>query len=797
MKTTPKNIYEKIIIQSKILLFFLIVFISILIVVLTTITTVGTFKYDNIDKKAGLLKNKSVQEFANTVLNAEPSISFVDHQVNADVIITYPNGSKNMEYSINDGKSWATYSSSFKIDECRTITARCILGTETVTSSLYIATGKKYVEDFDVNSTLQYGQGSLDSTSIITAALTSNYKYIEFGKTGKNYKISKHIVLNKSDKYIIGNGSTIFTDDSFIQTYSEFLIKVTASNIVFDAIKIEARETIASNFKSYKTQLGIAGSPYATDITIKNCEFKVPSTVSNLRPWNNLDIWGGWQNITVQDSIFELYSDSDAGGNIMARELSSSKTSSNLVIKNNKCYKRTHDEIIWIVSYKGAMKDIKITGNEFIMYETNVGHDSPRCITIGANEPMYSYEPNAKLENVEFSNNTVVGVGSASLFGLTGGSNIVLKNNNLTFDKIRGSAAYGFDLPNSSYVNTDCSIEGNTITINNGTGSASIGALYNLDVPFVNNTVIINTNISNAIFTRRATTVIANNITVNGNIKDISRGPTTFTDNIINITGYVTSNIFDYNNSGSTDNLTSNVLISRNTITSNTPYSSKINFVLLNSNILFNGYTMTFENNIIHTPKATDNSNNSKCSISTANSGDIKNIYYIGNILTDYTTSINQWQVTDTVNVTTIPYQIETSSKGNYLKGIQGETTMQELVQTIVMPANYTIGVTNINGQSLMSNQHVGTGSTIIIKDQTGKIIKEYKVVIKGDITADGIVNLFDITTLIQYVFNPKENFSWDESIKKAAKTSNSVGEPGLFDIQSLINYCYNGVEWP
>ena len=141
-------------------------------------------------------------------------------------------------------------------------------------------------------------------------------------------------------------------------------------------------------------------------------------------------------------------------------------------------------------------------------------------------------------------------------------------------------------------------------------------------------------------------------------------------------------------------------------------------------------------------------------------------------------------------------YTIETSAGINYITYIKEETTVQTIRQQLNLPAIYTLEIINMSGQTLTNTGYAGTGSTIIVKNQASQILKEYKIVVKGDITADGTVNLFDITTLIQYVFNPKENFSWDESVKRAGKTTSTSGNPSLFDIQRLINYCYNDIQW-
>jgi len=729
----------------------------------------------------------------------EPHISFVDNQIKADIEIEYPYLATNIEYSTDNGTTWITYAGTFQITEIKTIIARCIYEGEIKTSSLLVATGKKHIEDFASDPNLQYGQGALDISDILATALKSNYKYIEFGKTGTEYKISKHLTITATNKYLIGNNSIIFTDDSFAQTYSEFVIRLSGNNVVFDTINFEARESKISTFRAYKTQLGISGGYY---ITITNCKFIIPDTVSSNRPWVNLDLHSNWGNVIVEDSLFENYSDSDAGGNIAVRQISNSGiVCSDLLIRNNECHKRTHDEMVWIVSYVGAMKDIKVTNNKFIMYDTFIEHNNVHCVTIGAEEPMYDVEnyPNAQLDNVEFSNNTLVGVGTASVLYFTGGTNISINDNDITYYKIRGSTSvYAINLPSSvpDAARNNYSIENNNITINNGAGAESIAGLMNVDIPFVNNTVTINTNVTAAIFGRRTSTVIGNDITVNANTRSIARAPKTFINNTVHINGSLLSHVFEINNAGSVENLTQEVLVKGNKISSEIAQENRVSFALINNNILFNNHTMTFQDNNIYTPRTIAGQLNYKCYINIANLGDTKKIYFINNVLDAYTSGINQSQVTDTVNVITIPYKIETVNEIEYIQGIQIQTTSQELKQTIEIPANYKVEITNKDENILTDTQYVGTGSTIIIKDENNNIIKEYKVAVKGDITGDGLVNFADIIRLTQYVYEPEANFEWTEILRQAGKVSGINGNPGFADIIAIIRYVYEGVMW-
>jgi len=68
--------------------------------------------------------------------------------------------------------------------------------------------------------------------------------------------------------------------------------------------------------------------------------------------------------------------------------------------------------------------------------------------------------------------------------------------------------------------------------------------------------------------------------------------------------------------------------------------------------------------------------------------------------------------------------------------------------------------------------------------------------VVKGDITGEGEVNIFDIVRLTSYIFDENEGFIWNKAIEKAGKITESGGEPNIFDIVRLISYCFDGASW-
>jgi len=141
-------------------------------------------------------------------------------------------------------------------------------------------------------------------------------------------------------------------------------------------------------------------------------------------------------------------------------------------------------------------------------------------------------------------------------------------------------------------------------------------------------------------------------------------------------------------------------------------------------------------------------------------------------------------------------YITETNGGINYIKNINVGTSVATIVQNLNLPGYYILEFKNIGGTIITNTNNVGTGSTVTAKNQMGETIKIYTIVVKGDITGDGAVNFVDIVRMIQYVYEPEENFVWIEAIRMAGKVVGSAGTPGFADIMTIIRHCYDGPQW-
>ena len=98
-------------------------------------------------------------------------------------------------------------------------------------------------------------------------------------------------------------------------------------------------------------------------------------------------------------------------------------------------------------------------------------------------------------------------------------------------------------------------------------------------------------------------------------------------------------------------------------------------------------------------------------------------------------------------------YTIDTE-KGT-LNGVEEKTTLETLISNL--ENSESIVVTKPTGEEVTDiNINIGTGWVINLVDESGETVDSVTVVVKGDITGDGIVNSRDIAALQRQVLAPE-----------------------------------------
>ncbi len=358
------------------------------------------------------------------------------------------------------------------------------------------------------------GNSINNDTEYLRKAINSGIANVEFPKG--EYKITDIIRLETPSTNIIGNNSTIFTDNDFNpEKTSEFLFIMQSDNCNISNLNIEARET--KNIENlYNSQVYVG----ATNIKIIGCTFKIPETASREHSYGNIDLYTGWHNVLIENCNLYLANDAKEGGCIWVRDLFN-RGASDLTFINNKCYKKCHDEILAV--FMGSIENVNILNNTFIM--PNSTDPSTMCFTLGS-------ASSKKAENIRFEGNTIDTKATMSLLISRNATNLSIKNNKVKFERVTTlTNTFLIYFPENNL--KDVVIENNNFEINNNTDKSINGfiASNSENIIFKENTITVNSEISE-VFTGEYTTT-NNNITFNGFAKILANKPKEFIGNHI------------------------------------------------------------------------------------------------------------------------------------------------------------------------------------------------------------------------------------------------------------------------
>ena len=353
-----------------------------------------------------------------------------------------------------------------------------------------------------------------DDTTYLNTAFNSKVTNIEI-PIGE-YKITDVINISTKNTNVIGNASTIFTDNDYKpKKYSEFLFIMGTDNCNINNLKIEARET--QNLENlYSAQVYIG----ASNIKVQNCSFKVPETTSSEHGYNNIDLYTAWHDVLIDNCELYLANDAKSGGCIWVRDLFN-RGASNLAFTNNKCYKKTHDEILAV--FMGTIENVNILNNTFTMAESQ--DPSTMAFTFGSGSSK-------KADNIKFEGNTVDVKTTMDLFVSRNTNNLSIKNNKMKFERITTKTnTFVMYFPENNV--QDAIIEDNGIEIQNNTGIAINGLLSSnsKNITFNKNKLNVHGNVLEAFSGGMINT--NNNITLNGEVNILVNKPREYNGNNI------------------------------------------------------------------------------------------------------------------------------------------------------------------------------------------------------------------------------------------------------------------------
>lgn len=431
------------------------------------------------------------------------------------------------------------------------------------------------------------GNAINDDTTYLNTALNSGIKNIEI--PAGEYKITDVINMSTQKTNVIGDSSIIFTDNDYNpKRKSEFLFIMGTDNCNINNLKIEARES--KNLENlYSAQVYVG----ASNIKIQNCSFKVPETTSKEHGYNNIDLYTAWHNVLIENCDLYLANDAASGGCIWIRDLFN-RGASDLTFTNNKCYKKSHDEILAV--FMGSIENVNILNNTFIM--ENSTSPSVMAFTFGSSSSK-------KADNITFEGNTVDVKTTMDLFVSRNTENLSVKNNKIKFERVtKETNTFVMYFPENNV--QKATIENNEIEIKNDTGKAINGIILSnsKDITFNKNKLIVNSDISEVFSGGMINT--NNNIIFNGEVNILVNKPRKYNENNITFNNRLGAIVQYYNGSVEWDSDIKNNIFEVNF--EETDKDKKSIILMFNGGTL-NNHIVSFEENTVKNEKGNTKSN--------------------------------------------------------------------------------------------------------------------------------------------------------------------------------------------
>lgn len=485
-------------------------------------------------------------------------------------------------YSENDGGA-GTYVIE-NSNELKENGGTCIQLQNGLFANLVMEHGSVSVKQFGARSDVDF-----DNAEVFNRVFSSGVRNLEF--PNGEYKVKSQFEIKANNMNIQGNKSVIYIDNSYkeYQGYGECLLIISKSkNVVIDGLKIEFRQTKQT---ACEKQFEIA---FSDQITLQNCEFKIPETVSldlidkKMASFCNGSLWTGWSNITIKNCKFIQLSDTNTGGCFGINDYYG-KGGTNLVFTDNYCEYAGHDECIAIFTNQGGtIKNVNIVNNEIISLPSSGSYASTMCFSIGYND--------SNIEDVTISNNTIKGYSDFAFMTIDKAKNVTIKENDITYLKDTKSCYPVVFRTSVANYDKNIIIEGNTINIDQEVQETSpgMGGICEGKMKFYNNTV--NYKVYGYTLFLKDVDVQNNEIYMYKGGNELGAEMTNFINNKVVLDGK-TQYLFKFRNKA----LKEDVRIIGNEIYYNYWGGANNEIALLISDVLLNGYSFTFSGNKIYT----------------------------------------------------------------------------------------------------------------------------------------------------------------------------------------------------
>ncbi len=444
-----------------------------------------------------------------------------------------------------------------------------------------------------------YNDADLESNEQIRLAIEKTPSVLSFPQNG-SFLVREYLKVQKNGFTMYGNGSSLYVDDAF-RYYAEdsqvgLLTITNSSNINIQGLNVNnslQTKLLYSNSDGLYTHVRV----YKTnDLLIKDCNFVGPgpalvgytdSMVVHTSPefyanldvyeFNNIDLFSGWKNVTIDNCGLYLNNDGTVGASLMVRDIWA-QGATGLDFTNNTLVKVTHDEVISIGMMNAALTDLNISSN-FIKTMDGEKSSSNVGMVLGTSNVA------SPVSGLSITNNTMELQATLRAINIEQmSSDMVFSGNNITVTMGTNYAGENYQVTAITADNSETiNLENNVINIDSP-DDKQVNNVLSGNFNAVNNNINIDGKLKNTVF-HQVTNATGNTINANSDIKMLTYNMDTFTNNNVNVGGSIEVFLRLYNVNIESDYDYTGNIVDTNTQTGSSGIPSSTLIMMTNVNV--------------------------------------------------------------------------------------------------------------------------------------------------------------------------------------------------------------------
>lgn len=454
----------------------------------------------------------------------------------------------------------------------------------------------KTLQLVDINQTINIFQMGYTKGEIsgYVNSFIKEYSYKNIFIPKGRYRVCDNFDVSVGNKSFYGFKTTIYSDNTYLPQGASngclFYVYNNISNVYINGFDVK----VIVKKKLNDPLIGLMTARDVQGVTLNNCSFYLPKEGRIYSVSGMIDLFTGWQDVTVKNCRLENFSSTVGGGGIGVRDIFK-KECRNALFENNYIYSNCKDEMIAIFS-----------GIDTSLYEDKVGGGNIQNVTF-KNNTIVGGKPNADIET------RVVGITVG--YQVSPVSDIKFINNDITMYSANYLLIYG-KTKDLIFEGNDCKLDSSyqadlyTLFWHNVKADAGEGILIK------NNSFLMleNSTIRTLALTGEELAFVGNTFTSSYKVSRLMDCHSIFENNVFNVDnigGCVYRDIKNVKNNRINAqfinvvfeffdlNIQNDIVIYADHITTNSIGS---NFMMFNGNAInFNNHSLTFHNFVFET----------------------------------------------------------------------------------------------------------------------------------------------------------------------------------------------------